>query len=173
MRKLTVAMLGLAAVVSVSATREASAQSVVGIGIGGGVAMPMGDFGDAFKMGFGGGAGLFIYPSGSRIGLRADVGYMTFDDELDLDIKAEPLTVMGSLLVPLTTGSSATPYLVGGAGLMSDDGSALALQGGLGVSIGTGSTRFFIEGKYVTASKDGFRTSYIPLIAGVSFRFGQ
>jgi hypothetical protein len=173
MRKLTVAMLALAAVVSVSATREASAQSVVGIGIGGGVAMPMGDFGDAFKMGFGGGAGLFVYPSGSRIGLRAEVGYLTFDDDLGLDIKAEPLTVMGSILVPLTTGSSATPYLLGGAGILSDDGSALAFQGGLGVSIGTGPTRFFIEGKYLTSSKDDFTTSFIPLMAGVSFRFGQ
>jgi hypothetical protein len=173
MRKLTVAMLGVAAIVSVSATREASAQTVVGIGIGGGVAMPMGDFGDAFKMGFGGGAGLFVYPGGSRIGLRAEVGYMTFDDELDLDIKAEPLTVMGSILVPLTTGSTATPYLLGGAGILSDDGSALAFQGGLGVSIGTGSTRFFIEGKYLTSSKDDFTTSFIPLSAGVSFRFGQ
>lgn len=171
MRKLTMAMLALAAVLTVSATTTASAQTVVGIGVGGGVAMPMGDFGDAFKMGFGGGAGLFVYPNGGRVGLRADVGYMTFEDDLGLDIKSEPLTIMGSVLLPLTTGSSATPYVVAGAGIMSDDESAFAWQGGLGVSFGTGSTRFFVEGKWVSASKDSATTSYVPVIAGVSFRF--
>jgi len=171
MRKLSAAVLALVAVLSVSSTQSAGAQTVVGVGVGGGVAMPMGDFGDAFKMGFGGGAGLFVYPNGGRVGFRADVGYMTFKDDLGLDIDSNPLTLMGSVLLPLTQGSSATPYVVGGAGIMSDEGSAFAWQGGLGVSIGTGSTRLFIEGKWVSASKDGATTSYVPLIAGVSFRF--
>lgn len=171
MRKLTSSFLVLAALFTVAAARTADAQTVVGIGIGGGVAMPMGDFGDAFKMGFGGGAGLFVYPNGGRVGFRADVGMMSFSDDLGLDVKSEPMTVMGNVLLPLTTGSSATPYVVAGAGLMSDDGSAFAWQGGLGVSIGTGKTRLFIEGKWVSASKDGATTSYVPLLAGVSFRF--
>lgn len=179
MRKLSVAGFGLAALLSVAVATTSSAQTVVGVGVGGGVAMPMGDFGDAAKMGFGGGAGLFIYPNGGNIGVRADVGYLQFDAENDANPKVKQLSAMGNLLFAIPTDANLRPYLVAGAGMLNskadvegaESSSAFAFQGGAGVSVGSGNARFFVEGKFVTSSKDGNTTSYIPILAGVSYRF--
>ncbi|HUG27573.1 MAG TPA: hypothetical protein VMK53_04685, partial [Gemmatimonadales bacterium] len=89
MRKLNVAGLALAALLSVSVA-TAGAQSVVGIGVGGGVAMPMGDLGDSYKMGYTAGAGLFIYPNAGNLGFRADVGYSSFEHETVSNAKFQP-----------------------------------------------------------------------------------
>ena len=82
---------------------------------------------------------------------------------------------MASLTYSLTSSGSVTPYVLGGAGLMmqSFDGeseSAFGFQGGAGLVFGTGSTRFFVEAAYVSASKNGGTTSYMPVTAGVTFR---
>lgn len=176
MRKLIVAGLAVAAMLSVSVA-TASAQSVIGVGLGAGVSMPMGDFGDAAKMGIGGGAGLFVYPNGGNFGVRADVGYFQYDNDLDVDGKFKQMSAMGNVLLRIPSESSIAPYLVAGAGMLNskfgdgDSESALALQGGAGISIGTGNARIFVEAKFVTSSKDEVTTSYVPVIAGVSFRF--
>lgn len=176
MRKLSVAGLAVAALLSMSVA-TASAQTVVGVGLGGGVAMPMGDFGDAAKMGFGGGAGVFIYPNAGNIGVRVDGGYFQFNPEADVDGKFKMMSGMGNLLYMVPTEGNIRPYIVAGAGLLSskfDDGdseSAFAWQGGAGLSIGASNTRLFVEAKWVSSSKDGATTSYLPVLAGVSIRF--
>lgn len=175
MRKLIVAGLAVAALLSMSVA-TASAQTVVVIGVGGGVAMPMGDFGDVAKMGYGAGAGLVVYPNGGNFGIRGDVGYLQFDNDLDIDGKFKNLTAMGNVLLRVPTEGSISPYFIAGAGMLNskfDDGdseSALAMQGGAGLSFGTGNARLWVEAKFVTSSKDGNRTSYVPVMAGVSFR---
>lgn len=176
MRKLNVAGLALAALLSLSVA-TAGAQTVVGIGVGGGVAMPMGDFGDAAKMGIGGGAGLFIYPNGGNIGVRLDGGYWQFDNDLNADGKFKLMSGMGNLLYAIPTEGSIRPYIVAGGGLLNskfgdgDSESAFAWQGGAGLSIGSGNVRWFVEAKWVSSSKDGSTTSFLPVIGGFSFRF--
>lgn len=175
MRKLNVAGLAVAALVSMSIT-TASAQAVVGVGVGAGVAIPTGDLGDVAKMGVGGGAGLFIYPNGGNIGVRIDGGYTRFTEDGG-DGTAKFMTGMGNLLYMMPTEGNIRPYLLAGGGLLNskfDDGeseSAFAWQGGAGLSIGASSTRVFVEAKWVSSSKDGTTTSYLPILAGVSFRF--
>lgn len=174
MRKLFVAGLAVAALVSAS---TASAQAVVGVGLGAGVAMPMGDFADAAKMGVGGGAGLFIYPNGGNIGVRIDGGYFQYSPEADVDGKFKMMSGMGNLLYMVPTEGNIRPYLLAGGGLLSskfgdgDSESAFAWQGGAGLSMGASNTRLFVEAKWVSSSKDGFTTSFVPILAGVSIRF--
>jgi hypothetical protein len=171
MRKLNVAGLTLAALLSVSVA-TAGAQTVVGVGVGGGVAMPMGDFGDGYKMGYTAGAGLFIYPNAGNLGFRADVAYSSFESEASSDIKFQPLSLMGNVLYRLGDGtSSIAPYIVAGGGILSDEVSQFAFQGGLGLSIGSGNVRWFVEAKYLNSSKDGFTTAFVPVIGGFSYRF--
>ncbi|MFN2316915.1 MAG: hypothetical protein ABR551_04020 [Gemmatimonadales bacterium] len=172
MRKLNVAGLAVVALLSVAVATAGSAQTVVGIGVGGGVAMPMADLGDGYKMGYTAGAGLFIYPNAGSLGFRADVGYSSFESEVSSAVKFQPLSLMGNVLYRLGDGtSSIAPYLVAGGGILSDEESQFAFQGGLGLSIGSGNVRWFVEAKYLNSSKNGFTTAFVPVIGGFSYRF--
>ena len=53
------------------------AQGKMALGVQGGVAIPMGDFGDAYKMGFGG-QGTFAYHVNPMIDVTGSVGYLTW-----------------------------------------------------------------------------------------------
>jgi len=176
MRKNLVAGLAMAAAVLALAP-GAEAQTSVSFGIGPSVAVPTGDFGEFAKMGVGGGAGLVIRPNGGQLGIRATVGFNQFSEDGGADDapKVTNITPMASLVYSLTSSGSVTPYISGGAGLMmqsydGDSESAFGFSGGAGLAFGTGNTRFFVEAAYVTASKDGGTTSYMPVTAGVAFR---
>lgn len=177
MRKLGGAIIAAAALLSLSLAGSASAQTVVSAGVVAGVAVPTGDLGDFAGMGIGGGAGIGIRPNGGNVGIRLGVGYHQFSEDGGADgaPKAKYLTPMASLTYRLATSGSVTPYVLGGAGIMraSYDGeseSAFAWQGGAGLRFGTARTAFFVEAIYMSASKDGNTTSFMPIQAGVSFQ---
>ncbi len=177
MRQIKLAAAMAAAMMALAAAPSAEAQTGVAFGIGPSVAVPTGDFGEFAKMGIGGGAGIVIRPNGSQLGVRATVGYHQFSEDGGADgaPKATNVTPMAGLTYSLTSSGSVTPYVHGSAGLMmqsydGDSESAFGFGGGAGLVFGTGSTRVFVEAAYVTASKDGGTTSYMPVTAGVTLR---
>ena len=154
---------------------RATAQTRVGLDIAAGLGVPTADLAEDFGGGFLGNVGLFVFPSGWRIGFRADVGYGQFPEESG-DAKFQPLTVLGNVLLDLVPSGALHPYLLGGAGLMAggrsnNSYSRWALQGGAGLSYGAGNTRFFFEWRYVSSLEAISVESYTPLMLGVSFGF--
>lgn len=154
---------------------RATAQTRVGLDIAAGFGVPAYAKAGDFSGGFVGSAGLFVFPSGWRIGFRADVGYGQFPEESG-DAKFQPLTAMGNVLLDIVHKGKIHPYLLGGVGLMargrSDNSyTRWAAQGGAGLSYGAGSTRFFFEGRYVSSLEAVGVESYVPLMLGVSFGF--
>lgn len=76
---------GLAVMVLAFCTMAAAPASAQGIrwGVGAGLLMPMGDYGDIDKMGFHGGVG-GVYPLQSGLGIRAELTYsQTSHDGVD------------------------------------------------------------------------------------------
>jgi opacity protein-like surface antigen len=72
------------------------------------------------------------------------------------------------------------PYLLGGLGLYNvkvdvagTSGSATKIGFGVGAGaaykVGTGGTRLFVEGKFVSVSTDVTKTNFIPIRVGVRF----
>jgi hypothetical protein len=152
--------------------------------VGGGATLPMGDYKD-----FGGG-------DGAKTGFMADVGLGTnlgssgkmfgFVDMFygknshDTDDESTTLIGGGANIGMQTSGTSSRLYGYVGGGLQShkynaaggvDGGSETNpfARGALGISLGSGNTTFWLEAGYVLGFGDeGAKTSYVPLLAGIS-----
>ncbi|HMA44100.1 MAG TPA: hypothetical protein VKO86_08795, partial [Gemmatimonadales bacterium] len=72
------------------------------------------------------------------------------------------------------------PYILGGvgyynvkisAGGVSASESKVGFGGGAGLAfkVGTGDTRLFVEGKFVSVSTSGNSTTFLPIRAGIRF----
>jgi hypothetical protein len=61
-----------------------NAQGKIALGVNAGVALPMGDFGDGYDMGFGGN-GLFVYHASPNVDVTGSVGYLTWSGKDALD----------------------------------------------------------------------------------------
>ncbi len=64
---------------------SSNAQSKMALGVQGGIAIPMGDFGDAVDLGFGG-QGNFAYTVSPNLQVTGSVGYLTWSYKTDSDI---------------------------------------------------------------------------------------
>ena len=167
----------LAVVALVVAARPASAQSIRW-GVGAGLLMPMGDYGDADKMGFTGGiGGTYNLPSG--VGIRADVSYGT-TSEAD-GITAHSTKIMGGMASVVYAFGSAgpKPYVLGGVGLSnvkvdvsgssaSETKVSFGLGAGVSFPLGTGGNKLFAETRYTSVSTS-VKTTFLPIIVGISF----
>ena len=167
------AVMALAIVAS-----PASAQNIRW-GVGAGLLMPMGDYGDFDKMGFTGGlGGTYTLPGG--VGIRADVSYGTTGEKSG--ITDHSTKIMGGMASVVYAFGSAgpKPYVLGGLGLsnvkVSAGGSSVsetkvAFGFGAGVSLpmGTGGSRLFAETRYTSVSTTGSSTTFLPIVVGISF----
>jgi hypothetical protein len=171
MRRFVAAGLTLVAALALTAT-PAHAQFFVGAGL----VSPSGDFADGFKAGIGASAGVALFKSGDeRFKIWAE-GFFAKND-LDTDLIDGSSTMMGafgSATYDLTASASAIPYLVGGAGYLSqkleiegedETEGGLGLFGGAGVSLG----KLWFEGRYTTASIADGTTAFLTLMVGYSF----
>jgi hypothetical protein len=158
------------------ATREASAQ--LRVGVAGGPATPLGDFGDPLERGFHGGvvldAGVPLFP----VGVRADLTYLRLPagdaSGQDYSQVAGTLNARVDLLpIPLLDA-----YAIGGVGLYASDyaDAVPGASGGWatepGINLGVGASvnlifiRPFAEVRYHRVMKDPAR-SFVPLTVGV------
>jgi opacity protein-like surface antigen len=164
---------------TVVAAPTASAQGIRW-GVGAGLLMPIGDYGDFDKMGFTGGiGGTYRMPGG--LGIRGDLSYSTTSEKSG----GTPHTTkimggMASLVYALSGAAGARPYLMGGLGMynvkadaggLSSDDTNIAFAFGAGVSfpMGTGGSRLFAETRYTSVSTSGGATTFLPIIVGISF----
>jgi opacity protein-like surface antigen len=167
----------LAVMALVVAAGPASAQSIRW-GLGAGVLMPMGDYGDADKMGYTAAfGGTYNLPSG--LGIRADLSYGT-TSEAD-GVTAHSTKLIGGM-ASLVYGFGAAgpkPYITGGLGLTNakiDVGGSSASEtkvtfgfgAGIQFPLGTGGNRLFVESRYTSVSTDPSLT-YLPIVVGISF----
>jgi hypothetical protein len=152
-------------------TSSASAQFFVG----GYATLPQSDFKDDAKTGWMAAVGYKAFASeDGRYGLwvEGDYGSNKADDD------SGKTNIMMGLVTPvynLTAEGSAIPYLLGSVGYLnhqwkpdtgdSENSGTLVFGGGLGVGFGD----FWIDGRYMTASKDGYSTAFIMIGAGVTF----
>ena len=146
------------------------------VGVGGGVAIPVGDFGDATKLGwmvhgFGG-----VTTSGGKWGGRIDASYS--QNELDLavgNVKSFGATA-NLVLTPGPRPADFHPYFFAGAGgyrvkATGAEGEwAFALNGGAGVQLHLGRrVDVFVEGRWLHLTTDN-SINMVPVTAG--FRWG-
>jgi opacity protein-like surface antigen len=172
MRKL----LGCALVLLAGAALPAQAQ--VRFGVGGGLLMPMGDYGTADKMGFTAGAGVLVPVGTAPVAVRIEGSFSsTSHDGIGGNTKI--IGGMASLVYSFTGAGSVTPYVLAGLGYYnvkvdvtgfgSFDESKVGFGGGGGIQFPMGSASLFAEARYMNISTTGGSTTFMPIIVGVSF----
>ena len=146
--------------------------------VGGGVTLPSGDYNTYAKPGWMLNAGITPWQSANdRAKLWAE-GFFGSNSHDDVDgDKTTLYGGLGSLTYNLTAGGSAVPYLIGSVGYMvhkyssdefpDDEGSEGGLTFGGGAGLGLG--KFYVEGRYFTASISDATTAFILVAAGITF----
>lgn len=157
-------------------TLHAQAQPTEGIrfGVGGGVTLPMGNYGDFDKGGYHL-LGVVQFPiSHSAIHLRFDAMY----GQTSHDVGSGKTTLTGAtgdLLYHLgDRAASVRPYVLGGLGVYNVDaggGSETDFTFGFGGGIlfGIGTMHAFLEARYMSIQASGTSLPFIPISLGVMF----
>lgn len=170
----------LALLVSVSAL-PAMAQRSTHIGVGGGVAVPVGQFGNTYSPGPEGLVSLVMGPAESPFGVRLDYSYNGFHGQsvggvqyADSHINA----VTGNLVLTARV-ASAKPYLIGGGGWYpyhdvgdSKRTNAFGVNGGVGVGFPLPGSELggFIEVRYhVAHASRHLDRRFVPITLGIMF----
>jgi opacity protein-like surface antigen len=170
------------AVLSLAGVGGLSAQQGIRVGIGGGVQLPTGDYGNFDKMGWLIGGDVTYWLTGAPVGIRADVEYAQTSHKNNVDGNSKVIGGLAEVVYAFgTQADQLRPYILGGVGYYnvkvevtgfpSASESKVGFGGGAGVAfkVGTGSTRVFIEGKFVSVSTSGSSTTFFPLRAGLRF----
>jgi opacity protein-like surface antigen len=171
----------LVALITIAGAGSLSAQGVR-FGIGGGLLVPMGNYKDADKMGWLVGGDATYWMMGTPVGIRADVQYSQTSEKSG--VLAHTTKIIGGLAEAVYAfgkkGDGVRPYIMGGLGLynvkidvsgLSGSTTKVGFGGGAGLAfkLGTGGTRFFVEGKFVSVATSGSSYTFLPIRAG--FRF--
>jgi len=152
--------------------------------VGGGVGLPMGDFGDFFKMGFQGMAGVSFAPAKLPVGIQIDGNYAQYkvdDDALDEKSRMIYGTANAVYTFKTAAASKLHPYLIGGLGVYNakatgDDAptgaestTKFGINAGAGFNIAAGGASVFVEGRFHDVFTDGGSTQFVPLSVGLRF----
>ena len=175
------------AFVAAATTSVAQAQGV-GFNVGGGVSLPLGDFGDAAKTGFHGMVGVNFQPENLPVGIRVDGMYQMYGGS-DLfqtafgDVDFRMISGTANAVYTFTTAETSTfhPYLIGGVGVYNlgftgDDADGFDSETKFGINAGAGfnfaageSINLFVEGRFHNVFTEDESTNFIPISAGVRF----
>jgi opacity protein-like surface antigen len=174
-RNSTLLALTAAALAAAPAYAQVPLARPITLGVAGGVALPLGDFGDGAKTGFAGMLSVGFQPPAQAFGLRVDGMYHRFGldegsvgDELppgvDFDGNANILAGVASVVMTVSNAAGVRPYLIGGGGIyrlgvdveVSADGETLSddesqtdfgLAGGGGIAFPLGGFNAFVEAR--------------------------
>lgn len=162
-------------VAAVATTAEAQASSSR-FGINAGIALPMGDFGDAVGMGIHAG-GHFSMGLSGNLGLRINADYGRYSGEDGTGI--DNVTFLGgvaNLVYNINTSSGLKPYIFGGLGFYNwkvdpfdVSESDLAFNVGAGYDFTLGSAKMFTEVRYLSIQSEGEATNTLPIVIGIRF----
>lgn len=181
MKRLTQVLSG-AALALVLGTTPAFAQGAE-FSLGGGVSLPLGDFGDASSTGWHGLAAVSFAPSSFPLGFQLDGMYQRFgvdDGGLDLDLSTQLIQGTANAIYKFKTseGSQFRPYLIGGVGVynfkaigddaLSDESNTeFGINAGAGFDIKLGSIGAFVEGRFHNVFAEDENLNFIPITAGI------
>jgi hypothetical protein len=173
-----------------ASTAQAQNSMPVTFGVGGGVNVPLSDFGDQAKLGFQGTALVQIAPASLPVGFRVDGTYQQnkFDtDVTEVDGKFQQIYGTANVVYTFKTAETSKihPYLIAGGGVYNmkakvdggtDNGSdtKFGINGGAGFDMAVGAARVFLEGRFhnVFTSDDATgasNTNFVPITVGVKF----
>jgi len=156
----------------VGAAGSANAQARGYVGIGGGVSLPMGDFGDGSKMGFLAQVNGGVNFGETMFGVRVNGTYAQHKEKDPGTHTLKLLGVTGDVVLTPKTEGKASPYILAGAGMVnskveSASSTDLAWNAGAGVKFNAGSVGVFVEARFMQVRGDGSSSSMIPITAGV------
>jgi hypothetical protein len=149
--------------------------------VGGGVAVPLGDFDDVVKIGWQGTAGVAFSPQSLPVGIHVDGTFSQFGDESPLDIKSQLIygTVNAVYRFESAEASSFRPYLIGGGGIYSskETGSdalggsttKFGINAGAGFDFTVGGAGLFVEGRFHDVFVEGPNLQIFPINLGIRF----
>lgn len=152
-----------------------------GFSLGGGVAIPLGTYDEAVKIGWQGTAAMTFVPGGSPVAIQIDGNYSQFSDETPLDVKSQVMYGTASAVYRFSSseGTRFRPYLIGGAGVYhsktsgsdAPDGSTTkpGINLGGGFDFGTGGASLFLEGRWHNVFLEGDNLKFLPITLGVRF----
>jgi hypothetical protein len=181
MKRISSALVALAAVAIAASTSSAQSTKPVSLGISAGAAIPVSDLGNDYSTGYNGTVSLMFNSYASPIGFRIDgmynkLGAQDFVDLPDITILGANANVVYAL-----PGTGMRPYLIGGAGVYglksdinteftgSNTITKLGLNGGIGASFPLSGFNTFVEARYHYIFTDNVATQFIPITFGISF----
>lgn len=174
MRKSRLVGVTLAAALAMHAAPATAQSGGWTVGVHGGATLPMGDAGDLYKTGFGGGVNMMMRPTGGGIGYGVEAQYHRLSLQNNADGNLSGFAGFARLEYPVAS----QLYLIGGAGIFrseltidgpivnfKDTSSDFAAQVGAGLNIGR---NLFAEAKFINVFGDE-STQFVPITLG--FRF--
>jgi outer membrane protein with beta-barrel domain len=173
-------VMGVVAVALLLGATTSAAQGVR-VGLGAGLLLPMGDYKTADKTGWIAGVDVTDWLAGGAIGIRVEGSYSQTSHKAGISGNSKIIGGMADVVYAFgTSAASMRPYVLGGIGFYnvkftgtgsSVSESKVGFGGGAGVAfkLGTGGSRVFVEGKYVSVSTTGSSTTFLPVRAGIRF----
>ncbi len=156
--------------------------------VGGGLTMPLGDFGDFASTGWHGLAAVGFQPANLPVGFQIDGMYQRLgveDAPDDFDGNTQVIQGTANVVYTFTTAEESTfhPYLIGGVGMYNfkptgDDLEALVgdesetdfgINAGAGFDFQAGAVGLFVEGRFHNVFTEGESTNFIPITVGIRF----
>jgi hypothetical protein len=174
---------GVAALALASAlfTTSAQAQTSMQFGIGGGITMPLSEFGDAAETGFHGLLNAEFQPENLPVGFRIEGMYTRLGFPEGIDGNWQVISGTANAVYTFVTAAESKfhPYLIAGAGAYNmkanfdagddDSETKFGVNGGAGFNVGMGGAAVFIEGRFHNVFTEGESTNFIPISIGVRF----
>ncbi|MEA2762512.1 MAG: hypothetical protein QOD47_1796 [Gemmatimonadaceae bacterium] len=177
-------LLAISALATTMVSSRASGQKTYALGIGGGVAIPVGKISNTQSSGFNGLVALALGVADLPIGVRFDGMYNSFSRKT---ITSPPTStygfrvagILGNLIYAFP-GTTAKSYVVAGGGLYNtkfDNAGSKAenhwgLNGGAGITFAVGPLASFLEARYHFISREptkGGVIHFVPVTLGVMF----
>ena len=150
--------------------------------VGGGLGLPMGDFGDAAKTGFHALAGVSFAPPTMPVGFQVDGNFAQFGTETD-NLNDRMMFATGNVVYKFKVAEATRlrPYLIGGVGVYNQKATGDAaptdaasvtdfgINAGAGFNVSAGAASLFVEGRFHDIFTDGSSTQFVPLTVGLRF----
>ena len=179
----------LAATPLAASAQVGLAKHFVTLGLGGGMSMPVGDAGDAFKNGFNVQGFARLNLPHLPVAPRFDLDFSRFDlDETQIGVpgKGQLLAGLANLQIGIMPLGPVHPYVIAGLGAYhlktntegttptSDSGTHFGINGGAGVTLHLGAVNGYVEGRVdnVFTEKgliDTQKVQLVPVTFGLTF----
>ena len=184
MRAFRSVVLGAVLMASVGVA-PAVAQAGAKFSLGGGLSVPLGDFGDDAGTGWHGLAAVSFAPTGSPVGVQVDGMFQRFglDDSPffgdDANFRMIQGTANAVYKFQTSEDTKVRPYLIGGVGLYNgkvtgDDVTGdpesqtdFGINAGAGFDFVAGAVGLFVEGRFHNVFTEDESTNFIPITVGV------